>query len=344
MIRSTAFVAEFIAWDLDANTYKTGDAANITAKWAKDGADAVNLTTPTVTENTAIAGLYRVSVSSVEANCTTGTISGTSITADVIIIPKTYDFEAAEAGYGALTYVHTITDVDTTDPIAQVDVWVTTDEAGTNTIASGTTSDIGKVTFYLDDGTYYLWSSKSGYDFTNPTTIIVASGSLAGASTGEAADAGVVDLTTDSYVTTLAEGDTWFAGRFDSGAWDDASDANKSKALVSATRTIDTLNFLGEMTDDDQAHQFPRYEDEEYPDDIISACCEIALALLDGVDMEVEIENLKMVSQGYGSVRSTYDSTLGSEHIVAGVPSATAWRYLRPYLRDPQAITLSRGS
>lgn len=153
-----------------------------------------------------------------------------------------------------------------------------------------------------------------------------------------------IDLETDSYVTTIAEGDTWFESRVGADAWDDASDADKSKALAHATNIIDTLNYLGEMTEDDQAHQFPRYEDEEYPDDIISACCEIALALLDDIDMEMETENLKMVSQGYGSVRSTYDPTLGSEHIVAGVPSASAWRYLRPYLRDPQAITLSRGS
>jgi len=153
-----------------------------------------------------------------------------------------------------------------------------------------------------------------------------------------------IDLITDSYVTTIAQGDTWFESRVGADAWDDASDADQTKALAHATKIIDSLNFLGEMTSSTQIHQFPRYEDTSYPDDIISACCEIALALLDDVDMEAEVENMRMISQGYGSARSTYDPTLGPEHIRAGVPSATAWRYLRPYLRDPQAIKLSRGS
>jgi len=143
---------------------------------------------------------------------------------------------------------------------------------------------------------------------------------------------------------TITEGDTYFSEVLNADAWDDATSANKTKGLAQATKMIDRLNFKGEKTDDDQDNQFPRDADTEVPQDIKDACCEIALALLDGVDPELEFENLRMVSQGYANVRSTYNSEIPAEHINAGIPSVTAWRYLKPYLRDMQAVDLSRVS
>jgi len=78
------------------------------------------------------------------------------------------------AGAGAITWVYTLTDADTSNPIADADIWVTTDEAGTNVIASGKTDQYGKVTFYLDAGTVYVWRQKSGWDFDNPDTEVVS--------------------------------------------------------------------------------------------------------------------------------------------------------------------------
>ena len=148
-------------------------------------------------------------------------------------------------------------------------------------------------------------------------------------------------MITSAYCTK-AEADTYFSGRLNTDAWDDATDAEKDKALIQATRIIDQLNFKGTKTDDSQELQFPRDDDTVVPDDIKSACSEIALALLDGVDPETEADNLFMVSQGYANVRSTYDRQGQAEHFVAGVPSVTAWRYLLPYLRDNRAVDLSR--
>jgi len=76
----------------------------------------------------------------------------------------------ATLGAGATATTYTVLDGDS-NPIDGVAVWVTTDEAGTNIVASGTTNDSGKVTFMLDSGTtYYMWSQKAGYNFTNPGT------------------------------------------------------------------------------------------------------------------------------------------------------------------------------
>lgn len=79
---------------------------------------------------------------------------------------------AQVAGAGAVTWTYTVT--DGADPIANVHVWVSTDAAGTNIIASGDTNASGVATFYLDAGTYYIWSSKEGYTFTNPDTEVVS--------------------------------------------------------------------------------------------------------------------------------------------------------------------------
>ena len=137
-------------------------------------------------------------------------------------------------------------------------------------------------------------------------------------------------------------------------AWDDAVIADGSeaglegsttyKSIYMATAAIDRLNFIGEKTSSTQDNQFPRGEDTAIPTDIELATFEIALALLDDIDPEMEASNLGVISQGYANVRSTYDRNVPSPHIVAGIPSVIAWRYLTPYLRDSRTINITRSS
>lgn len=78
-------------------------------------------------------------------------------------------------GAGAITFTYTVLQDDGDgDPIADVTVWVSTNSAGTAIVASGTTDASGEIIFYLDSATYYLFRQKSGYNFTNPDTEIVA--------------------------------------------------------------------------------------------------------------------------------------------------------------------------
>jgi hypothetical protein len=168
-----------------------------------------------------------------------------------------------------------------------------------------------------------------------------------------------------AYATT-AEAQAYFDQRLHELAWSEASQGDREKALIAATRIIDRLNFKGYKAtvyaylaglDDpslatqeeinaasrEQELQFPRDADTEVPKEILLACFEIAYALLDGIDPDVELENLAIISHGYASVRTTYSRSHNPpEHLNAGVPSATAWRYLRPFLREPGGITLSR--
>ncbi len=61
------------------------------------------------------------------------------------------------------------------DPIDGCAVWITTDEAGSDTIAGTLYTDaLGQVTFMLDAGTYYVWRQRTNYTFTNPDTTTVS--------------------------------------------------------------------------------------------------------------------------------------------------------------------------
>jgi len=146
-----------------------------------------------------------------------------------------------------------------------------------------------------------------------------------------------------SYATE-AEAQSYFNQRVCTDAWDGASSAERDKALGHATRIIDRLNFIGCKADPDQENQFPRGTDVDIPNDIKNACAEIALALLDGVDPQLEYENVFMTSQSYGGLRSAFNREVKPPHVLAGVPSITAWTYLRPYLRDPLDLELHRTS
>lgn len=78
------------------------------------------------------------------------------------------------AGAGSILHTYTITDEADGNPIDGVEVWVSTDAAGVNVIASGYTNSSGVFSVMLDAGTYYFWRKRSGYNFTNPDTETVA--------------------------------------------------------------------------------------------------------------------------------------------------------------------------
>jgi len=77
-------------------------------------------------------------------------------------------------GTGETSWTYTLTETGTGDPIADAEIWVTTDLAGNNIVYDGQTDVNGQVTFYLTPGTYYVWRRKAGYTFTNPDTEVVS--------------------------------------------------------------------------------------------------------------------------------------------------------------------------
>lgn len=78
------------------------------------------------------------------------------------------------AGSGAIQWSYTLTNSIGGAPIADADVWASTDLGGANVVASGKTDSFGVVTFWLDAGVHYIWSQKSGWNFDNPDTETVS--------------------------------------------------------------------------------------------------------------------------------------------------------------------------
>ena len=77
--------------------------------------------------------------------------------------------------------------------------------------------------------------------------------------------------TANSYVT-LAEADSYFETVPDSTTWDNKTDDQKNRALISATRWIDNQVFYGDRCDVEQALSWPR---NNYHVDRVELTCSV---------------------------------------------------------------------
>ena len=144
-------------------------------------------------------------------------------------------------------------------------------------------------------------------------------------------NATVKDANANSYVT-LTEANTYFEPVPDSSTWTNKTDDQKNRALISATRWIDSFVFYGDRCDDGQALKFPR---NNYQVDGVELACstiplnikyaqyELARALAndseamtgnvgtDGNIEEVKLGDIQVKyniqSQGTGSVNNVLD-------------------------------------
>ena len=92
----------------------------------------------------------------------------------------------------------------------------------------------------------------------------------------------------NSYLT-VAEADAYFADRLNATAWDGATVENKPKALIQATKAIESMKFLGSRSVSTQKLSFPRsdvyvdnilIDDTIVPQDVKEAVCEYAILML----------------------------------------------------------------
>ncbi len=174
---------------------------------------------------------------------------------------------------------------------------------------------------------------------------------------------------------SVAEAQIYFDTRLHETALSLANASDQQNSIYAATTIIDRLAYKGvkkavndafladtdlEKTADSgdaaalitvqaaeasQALEFPRGTDTSTPDAILIACYEIAYSLLDGVDPDLELENLAVQKHSIGGTTTVYDRQQEApQHIVNGVPSAQAWRSLRPFLRDGDHIRIMRVS
>lgn len=146
-----------------------------------------------------------------------------------------------------------------------------------------------------------------------------------------------------SYAT-VQEADAYFTARLPSDEWDLSDEPSKIKALATASRRIDNLCYFGAKTAEDQEHQFPRNGKATVPTSILYACYEIAYALLEGYDSEKDLRSAVMQAGRFGSAGVTRSVDDTPMHILHGIPSATAWMYLRPFLNTSMTVRIERIS
>lgn len=154
-----------------------------------------------------------------------------------------------------------------------------------------------------------------------------------------------------SYIS-IANAQVYFDGILNTDPWDDADETDQGKALVEASTAIDRMQYVGLKANAQQEHEFPRsivlpevdecvYDTDNIPLDVKYAVCEQALALLDGWNTNQEIDNLRMIADGYADVKSQYVNTVPM-HTKMGI-CAKAWQLIVPFIRDPRALALMRA-
>lgn len=154
----------------------------------------------------------------------------------------------------------------------------------------------------------------------------------------------VTNNKTVPYYGTVEDADNYFSSTLEGQRWMASTRDRKSKALVSATKRIDRLNFIGIKHDNAQPLQFPRGTDTLVPVEIQQACYELAQALLKGVDPDTEADNTLTTFQGYGGLRTEYNRNSVQPWIIAGIPCKIAWDLLWPFLDERRKIVLTKVS
>ncbi len=138
----------------------------------------------------------------------------------------------------------------------------------------------------------------------------------------------MIEININSYVT-LDEANEYFASRLGSDYWDTLEDTQKEKALISATKKIDRLPFIGYKQDPNQPLQFPRFyystgccynglPIEDIPQQVKDAVCEEALTTLQYIENNSEDVYNGALSGSYQSLK------LGDASITYGAKSAGA--------------------
>jgi hypothetical protein len=140
--------------------------------------------------------------------------------------------------------------------------------------------------------------------------------------------------------------DAYFGERLDTDTWDATSAPEKIKALKQATRIIDLLPLVSEKYDETQVREFPRAVDgTDVPVEVQDACCEAALAALEGITAATLVSSTGIAAESTGDASVSYTGDRGDLAVLDetyGLGSLTAAQLLAPWIVDPSEIDITR--
>ena len=138
---------------------------------------------------------------------------------------------------------------------------------------------------------------------------------------------------------TLAEANTYMSARIGAEDWLAASTANKSRAMVTATRWINRTPWPGAKTDPAQDGAFPRtgltcegvaVPDDEIPVNVEHASYELALVVLEDAEAQGKSDtgsNIRRVMAGQVQVEF-FRGTSGKAPVFPSIPLALLRCYM----------------
>lgn len=138
----------------------------------------------------------------------------------------------------------------------------------------------------------------------------------------------------------------YFGERLGADNYENADSATRLKALKQATRQIDLLPLIGVKYDDTQDREFPRnFDGATVPEEVMDACCEVALAILSGIYGSAKLGTVGVNSENTGDASVSYVGDRGEMSVLDetfGLGSQEAAQMLAPWLEDTNVIDITR--
>lgn len=140
--RAVQQVVTYGAWDTAAAAWKTGDSANHTLRWVKDGTASAPTNAAAEVDATNCPGQYKVTITSTEADCLQGVLCGKSSTADIVIVPTMVGFVDAPLSASGVRDAVGLASANLDTQIGTVDTVVDAIKAKTDSL---TFTETGKI-------------------------------------------------------------------------------------------------------------------------------------------------------------------------------------------------------
>jgi hypothetical protein len=144
-------------------------------------------------------------------------------------------------------------------------------------------------------------------------------------------------IESDPYTSyaEVAEADAYLGASITATDWRAAGSDTKGRAMISAMRWMDSLNWQGERTEEDNAHAWPRsgidgVDEDTIPDALLAAFYELAAALVTDPELRTTLATKQIRSVSAGSVNITY-GVGQSFQVSTPLPKAT-WELILPWL------------